>query len=95
MQADGVGNQPVVRRVGRIDRPVQTMRIPEPVGPDFLSCTRRRNERIVVRNAITAILAHRARRDVVVQIGNDPKDLPHEIVETLRIGSDRDDLRLP
>ena len=93
VEPDRVGDQPVVRRVGRIDRPVQPMRIAEAVGPDFLAGARRRDKRIVVGDAIAAVLADRAGRHVLVQIGNDAEDLAFEVVEPLRVGPDRHDRR--
>ena len=90
MQTDRIRDEPVVGGVGRIDRPAQSMRIPEAIGPDFLAGSRRRDERVVVGNPVPAVVAHGARRRVLVQIGNDAKNFSFEVVEPLRVGSDRD-----
>ena len=94
VKADRIDDQPVVRRVRRIDGPVQPMRIAKTVRPDFLSSAGRRDKWIVVGNPIAAVLAHRARRDVLIQIRNDAKNFSHQRVEPLRVGPDRNDLRL-
>ena len=86
VQPDRVGDQPVVGGVGGIDRPGQPMGIAEAVRPDLLPRARRRDERIVVGNPIAAVLADRARRRVLVQIGNDAENLAFEVVEPLRVG---------
>ena len=43
------------------------------------------DERVVVRDAIAAVLADRARGRVLAQVGNDAQDLADERVEPLRI----------
>ena len=90
VEPDRVGDQPIVGRVGGIDGPVQPMGIAEAVGPDFRAGTRRRDERIVVGNSITAVRAHRACRRVFAQIGNDAQYFPFEVVEPLWVGPDGD-----
>ena len=92
VETDRVHEQVIVGRVRRIERPVQPVRIPEAVRPDFLSRAARGHERVVVRNPVAAVLADRARRDVLVQVGNDAEDLAFERVEPLRVGPDRRDL---
>src|SRR5262245_44573710 len=89
MQADGIGDETVVARIGGIDRPTQAMGIPETVRPDFLAGSGHRHERIVVGNSVTAIFAYRARVGVFAKIRNDTKDFSFEGVEPLWIGAYR------
>src|SRR5262249_27073489 len=58
MQADGIGDETVVARIGGIDRPTQAMGIPETERPDFFAGSGHRHERIVVGNSVTAIFAY-------------------------------------
>src|SRR5918995_5780393 len=70
------------------------MRIAQPIRPDFGPCALRLDERIVVGNAIAAVLADKARAYVLVQVGNDPQNLADEVIEPLRIVADGNDARL-
>ena len=81
-------------RVRRVGAPAQPVRVAETVGPDFGTRALGLHERVVVGDAIAAILAYRARRRLFVQIGNDADDLADEVVEPLRVVAYRDDARL-
>src|SRR5438093_11202212 len=70
------------------DRPIERMWIAQSINPNLFPRTRFRDKRIIVRDAVTAVLAHRSRRGVFVEIGNDPEDLHFEIIQPLRIGPD-------
>ena len=61
------------------------MRIAQAGGPDLLAGAVDAGERIVVRDAVAAVLAHRAGRGVVAQVGNDAQDLADDGVEPLRV----------
>ena len=71
------------------------MRVAEAVGPDFPARPGHGDERIVVGNPVAAVLADRAGRGVLAQIGNDTQDFAYEVVEALRIRPDGGVLRLP
>src|SRR5262245_27604695 len=64
------------------------MGIAKPVRPDFFSRTRLRHERIVVGNAVAAVVADRARRDVLVRVWDNPQNLAEQRIEPLRIASE-------
>ena len=72
----------------RIDREGQPVGIAKAVRPDLLPRARRCDERVVIRNAVPAVLAHDARRFVRLEIRDDAEDLSDQRVETLRIGPD-------
>ena len=61
------------------------MRIAQAIRPDLLARASSVDERIVVRDAVAAVLADGARRRVLAQVGDDAKDLADESVESLRI----------
>src|SRR6476619_2691227 len=65
------------------------MGIAKPVRPDFFSRTRPGYERVVVGNAVAAIVADRARRNVLVRVGDNPQNLAEQRIEPLRIASER------
>ena len=86
------GDEPDVERqqrrrrgLRRIDVPGQPMRIAQAVGPDLLARAVDRRERIVVGDAIAAVLADGARVRVLAQVGDDAEDLADEGVESLRV----------
>src|SRR4026208_1452772 len=79
----------VIGGIGRIDGPTQTMGIAKPVRPDFFSRTRLGHERVVVGNAVAAVVADRARRGVLVHVWDNPQNLAQQRIESLRIASER------
>ena len=81
LNASSVG----VRRPRRIDVPDQPMRIAQAVRPDLLARALDRRERVVVGDPVAAVLADRARRRVLAQVGDDAEDLADERVEPLRV----------
>src|SRR5262249_62263916 len=86
-QTARVDDEAIVRRIVRVDRPVEAMGVADPVRPDLLAGARRRDERVVVRDPIAAVLADRTRRRMVVQIGNDAQDLPPQLLNPLPLPS--------
>src|SRR5690349_25160503 len=60
------------------------MRIAETHRPYFLPRTLRGDERIVVWNAVASVLAHHAGRRLFPEVGNDPQNLPAQVIEPLR-----------
>src|SRR5438552_18882356 len=64
------------------------MGIAQSIKPNLFPRTRFRDKRIIVRDAVTAVLAHRTRRGVFAEIGNDPEALPFEIIQPLRMRLD-------
>src|SRR5207253_7745844 len=81
VQADGVRDQMAVR-------PGEAMRIAQAERPDLLARAGGRHERVVVRNAVAAVLAENARRLMVRRVRNDPQDFSDERVEALRVHAD-------
>ncbi len=69
----------------RIDVPDQPMRIAQAVGPDLLARAGECREGIVVGDPVAAVLADRAGRRMLAQVGHDAQDLADERVEPLRI----------
>src|SRR5436190_24026880 len=69
------------------------MRIAQAVRPDFWPGALQLDERVVVRNPVSAVFADEARVRLFVQVGNDTDDLSHEGVQPLRIWPDLDDAR--
>ena len=61
---------------------------------NLLAGSRRLRKRVVVRNTIAAVFAHRAGARVLVQIGNDAHDLADHGVEPLRVRPYLHDSRL-
>src|SRR5262245_32471300 len=51
--------------------------------PDLLASAFDGHERVVLRDSISSVLAHRAGRRVLAQIGNDAQDFPVQAVEAL------------
>ena len=84
-QADHSGNEMLASGIARIRGPAQPVRVAEAVGPDFFLDPGFRHERVVVRDAVTAVFAESARGRVFGWIRNDAEDLADERVEALRI----------
>ena len=61
------------------------MRIAQAVGPDLLARAGERGEGIVVGDPVAAVLADRAGRRMLAQVGDDAQDLADERVEPLRV----------
>ena len=70
---------------GRVHVPRQTMRIAQPVGPDFLARAIDGDERVVVGDAVAAVLADGAGVRALAEIGNDAENLADQRVEPLRV----------
>ena len=66
-------------------RPGEAMRIAQAERPDLLARAGGRHERVVVRNAVAAVVAENARRLMVRRVRNDPQDFADERVEALRV----------
>src|SRR5438552_16962537 len=64
------------------------MRVAQTERPDLGARASFRDEWVVVRNPVTAVLAHAARRRLLREIRNEPQNLADERVEPLRILSD-------
>src|SRR5437762_7717284 len=64
------------------------MGIAKPVRPDFFSRTWLGHERVVVGNAVAAVVADRARRAALVHVGDNPQNLAEQRIEPLRIASE-------
>ena len=84
-QPDVERQQPRLLRLGRVDVPDQPVRVAQPVGPDLLARALEGRERIVVGDPVAAVLADRAGRRVLAQVGHDAPDLSDERVEPLRV----------
>jgi hypothetical protein len=89
VQPDGVRDQPVVGRIRRVDREMQTVRIAKTVGPYFFSSPLDRHERIVVGNPVAAIVADRAGRLMFGKVGHNPEHFADQRIEALRIHANR------
>src|SRR5688572_4507463 len=61
------------------------MRVAQAVRPDLFSRALLRHEWIVVWNPVSAIFAHRARRDVFGRVWNDAQNFSDQRIEPLRI----------
>ncbi len=71
--------------IARVGGPAQPVRIAQTVGPDLFLYAGLRRERVVVRNAVTPVVAQRAGRHVFRRIRNDAEDLADQRVESLRV----------
>src|SRR5262245_35686001 len=60
------------------------MGIAQAYGPDLLTRSVDRHERVVFRDAISSVLADRARRRVLAKIWNDAQDFSVQAIEPLR-----------
>src|SRR5215831_5402318 len=88
MQPDSVHDQAIVRWILIVDSPAQAVRIPQTIRPDLFSRPGYGDKRIVVGNAIAAVLADGAGILVFVQVRYDPQDFADEIVQPLRVRAD-------
>src|SRR6202035_3829753 len=72
-----------------IDIPAQPVGISQAIGPDLFAGARDGDKRIVVGDAIPAVVTDIARIFVLVEIGNDAQDFSHQVVHALGILADR------
>ena len=88
MQPDHHSDQVIVCAVRRIDVPREAMRIAQAVRPDLFPGAGFRRERVILRDAVTSILADRTAVDMLFEVRDNAKDFTHQHVEPLRIAAD-------